>query len=307
MSLFGKLPYLKENQVISGQWERNSYKVLKLLGSGGNGAVYLVEDGAGLLKALKFSMDLFGLNSEYRVLVFLRSCSELQSLNAIPAVFEIDDCQINSKTYYFIVMEYCQGENLRNFRGRLGIKDAALVARKVAVFLECLHRTGFVFGDLKPGNIIFNFKTEQIYIIDYGSVTVKGGKLRQFTPSYDRATWQAGARVADESYDMFSLGMLLVVLVSGNVRRGRYKHPDKVIEEISGRIPNSAVREVVRKALSQNALTCKDIVCRLSVDEIETGFSQNSVSRLKKVLINLVGLASVASLIMSLIYFKQFH
>lgn len=307
MSLFEKLPYLKKNQIISGQWERNRYKILRLLGSGGNGAVYLVEDEAGVLKAVKVSPDFFGLNGEYRILVFLRSCSEIQKLNAVPAVFEIDDCKINSRIYYFIVMEYCQGEDLKKYKGKLSLNDAAIVGRKVAVFLDCLHRTGFVFGDLKPGNIIFDFKTGHTYIVDYGSVTVKGKKLRQFTPSYDRATWQAGVRVADESYDMFSLGMLLAVLLLGDIKQSRYKHPNEVMEEISRRIPNPVIRDAVRKALTQDALTCDDIACSLSSDELECNPCQNNMYRFNNILINLVGLTSIISLIMTMIYFNRFR
>lgn len=279
MIFFEKPPFLKKGQVISGQWEGNRYKIIKSVGSGGSGAVYLVEDEAGCLKALKVSPDLYGLNSEYRFQVYLRSFRELQSLNVIPGAFEIDDCYIDSRNYRFIVMEYCKGEELGKFRGRLGLKDAALVGRKVAVFLDCLHRVGFVFGDLKPGNIIFNFKTGQIYVVDYGSVTVKEGKLRQFTPSYDRATWQAGARVADESYDMFSLGMLLAVLISGKITRSRYKHPEKMTEDIPARIPNSSMREAVRKALTQSALTCSDIFSPLSGDEFERAMADNGINR----------------------------
>ncbi len=307
MSFLEKLPSLKKDQIISGRWEGNHYKILRTIGTGGSGTVYLVKDEEGCLKALKVSPDLFGLNSEYRVLVFLRSCRELMSLNVVPAVSELDDCQIDSRIYYFIVMEYCRGENLGKFKGRLSLKDAALVGRHVACFLDCLHRTGFIFGDLKPGNIIFNFETGHTYVVDYGSVTVKGGKLRQFTPSYDRATWQAGERVADESYDMFSLGMLLVVLVSGNIRRSQYKHPDKIKEEISGRISNSVMREAVRKALSQNSLSCSDIFSHLTGIEFEGGSTYNSVYRVNSILIKLVGLTSAVSLIVSLIYFNQFR
>lgn len=279
MSFYEKPPFLKNGQVISGQWERNRYKILEPVGSGGSGAVYLVEDEAGCLKALKISADLYGLNCEYRFQVYLRSYREMQNLNVIPVVFEIDDCYIDSRTYRYIVMEFCKGEELAKCRGKLGLGDAVLVGRKVAVFLDCLHRMGFVFGDLKPGNIIFNFETGQIYIVDYGSVTIKEGKLRQFTPCYDRATWQAGERIADESYDMFSLGMLLAVLISGKITRRRYKHPDKLTEGISDRISNSTMREVVRRALTQNALTCSDIFSPLSGDEFETAMTENGINK----------------------------
>ena len=52
-------------------------------------------------------------------------------------------------------------------------------------------------------------------IIDWGGVTPMGCSVKEFTPVYDRASWDKGIRTADAEYDLFSLSMLFAVLLLG--------------------------------------------------------------------------------------------
>lgn len=292
------LPALKKGQIILGRWERGRYKILSRIGCGGNGSVYLVEDQKGLHKAIKISTDIYGITCEYRIMVFLRCCRELSNTRIMPQVYEIDDFQVGSTVYHFIVMEYCTGKNLGLYKGRLKEIDAARVVSRVARFLNHLHRAGLVFGDIKPSNIIYNFNTGSVRVIDYGSVTAKGKRLKQFTPGYDRESWNAGPRTADERYDMFALGLLLAALVLGKLYPGNSS--GKSYTELTERIKNRDLKEIVSKALAQTADDCGELANSLT-RVLEEWAAPNRFN--PGTIINYFGAASAASFILGLVYY----
>lgn len=298
MNKAGRSPVFKKGQMISGRWEHGRYRILRRIGCGGNGLVYQVEDQQGLLKAVKISPDIYALTCEYRIMVFLRCCRELSDAHIMPQVYEIDDFQVGSTVYHFIVMEYCPGKNLGLYKGRLKEIDAVRVGSRVGCFLNYLHRAGLVFGDLKPSNIIYDFQTGSVRVIDYGSVTVKGKPLKQFTPCYDRASWQAGSRTADERYDMFALGLLLAALMLGKLCP--CNNTERSYSELTKGINNRELKKIIVKALAQTADDCGELADNLSLlledGEPPTIFNPETA-------INYVGVASATSFIMSLVYY----
>ncbi|MCK9906216.1 serine/threonine-protein kinase, partial [Frankia sp. Cpl3] len=98
---------------------------------------------------------------------------------------------------------------------RVGTEWAPVMLVQLLARLQVLHSHGWVFGDLKPENIIVTRTEKQVRLIDFGGVTKLGNAVRQFTEEYDRATWQAGDRRAEISYDLFSLAMVMIRLVTG--------------------------------------------------------------------------------------------
>src|SRR5690606_3371376 len=74
--------------------------------------------------------------------------------------------------------------------------------------LEKLHQEGYIFGDLKPDNLIVAGPSPKIRLLDVGGVTKIGRSVKEFTSFYDRAYWGAGSRKAEPSYDLFSLAMV---------------------------------------------------------------------------------------------------
>lgn len=292
------LPVLKRDHIISGRWERGHYKVLNRIGCGGNGSVYLVEDRKGLLKAVKISTDIYSITCEYRTMIYLRCCHELKASHIMPQVYELDEFQMGQTVYHFIVMEYCPGKNLGLYKGRLDELDAIKVGKQISAFLNDLHKAGLVFGDLKPSNIIYDFDTGSVKVIDYGSVTVKGKRLNQFTPGYDRASWQAGSRTADERYDMFALGIFLAAMVLGKLCS--CNNSQQLYSRVMERIKNRDFKNIVLKALTQTANNCGELADNLSClleewippDRLSTG-----------TVVNYFGAASAASFIASLVYY----
>jgi serine/threonine-protein kinase len=294
---------LKYGQIVTGCWERKSYTITKLIGRGGTGVVYLAKDKWGKPWAMKISTDVVGISHEHRILRFLNNRREVSGLTIVPKVMELDDFRIGSKVYHYIITEYCRGVNLGRYSGGLSLYNAAVIGRQVAEFLNRLHDQGFVFGDLKPGNLVYNFKSSMVYIVDFGSVTIKGQALKQYTPGYDRMSWGAGTRIADESYDVFALGLLLSTIILGK-SCGKDK-PDlpSLISRASDRIQNPMLRGTIAGILKQENFTTRDVVENLLLI-IEEERSVKSL-RASTWFVRIVGAASAAAFVLSLAYYYQ--
>lgn len=79
--------------------------------------------------------------------------------------------------------------------------------------LRRLHEYGWVFGDLKPENVLVGSYGE-VELIDYGGVSSIGRSVKQFTEWYDRGFWNAGGRTAEPSYDWFSFAVVCIHLLA---------------------------------------------------------------------------------------------
>ncbi len=303
LKAFNLQPVLRSGQKITGRWERNSYRIVRLLGQGGTGLVYLVQNDNGGLRAMKISADVTGITYEHRILVFLNRCGRIKELGIVPEVYELDDFQIGKTVYHYIVTRYCPGTNLGTCLGRLRNRHVAVIGKQVAGFLSRLHEEGFIFGDLKPGNIVYDFPTGKINIIDYGSVSVKGHSLKQYTPGYDRASWQVGTRIADEQYDMFALGILLTALAVGKRELSPGGGLSGLISLVTRRIEPGHLQKTIVKALRQEAAGCREIALCLSVAEKESETAKSG--RENTMFVHIVGAASVISFILSLAYYYQ--
>jgi beta-lactam-binding protein with PASTA domain/predicted Ser/Thr protein kinase len=126
----------------------------------------------------------------------------------------------------FLVMEHIDGGNLaRATRERLPLRpaDAASYARPVAQALAYAHAQGVVHRDLTPSNVLVERKSGRVVATDFGlarvarsssSLTAPGALLG--TPEY----WspeQALGRDSDEPADMYALGCILYLLLSGHL------------------------------------------------------------------------------------------
>src|SRR5690606_7082586 len=88
--------------IISGKWQKRRYQLLKELGAGANGVVYLAKDSSRHV-ALKMSMDSYSITSEVNV---LKALAKVQGYVLGPFLYEMDDWDTGGKTIHFYVMEY---------------------------------------------------------------------------------------------------------------------------------------------------------------------------------------------------------
>ncbi|WP_217349575.1 phosphoribosylaminoimidazolesuccinocarboxamide synthase [Herbaspirillum sp. VT-16-41] len=73
-----------------------------------------------------------------------------------------------------------------------------------------MHKAGWVFGDLKPDNLIVTGPPSKIRSIDVGGTTIQGRAIKEFTEFYDRGYWGLGTRKADPAYDLFAAAMIII-------------------------------------------------------------------------------------------------
>ena len=135
------------------------YKVERMLGTGGMGAVYLVRHGVlDSLFALKILDAATARKGGDFVTRFIRE-AKLASNIRHPNLVAVHDAGQDEKTgLYYLVMDYLPGGTLRDMiheRGRIPAGEAVRIARQVAAALVTAHERGMVHRDIKPENIMF--------------------------------------------------------------------------------------------------------------------------------------------------------
>ncbi|MBP1999795.1 serine/threonine-protein kinase [Paenibacillus shirakamiensis] len=239
---------LSTGDVIGGR-----YKIEKKLGSGGTSYVYLAEDLKlpGKRWAIKETLtapDYFGnLEEEARLLIQLHHAR-------LPHV--IDFFPPDSAGYTYLIMDYIQGVTLDVFlehqQGRMSLVQICNIAGQICEGLMYLHQHDppIVYRDLKPSNLMIDAGGE-VRFIDFGIArhykhdqtedTVKLGTIGFASPE------QYGGRQTDTRSDLYSLGALLLYLVTGGEQTEWTNISDKLL---ASQVPASLYR-VVKTLLHQ--------------------------------------------------------
>ncbi|MBA3256807.1 MAG: protein kinase [Pyrinomonadaceae bacterium] len=213
----------------------NRYRILRQLGAGGMGEVYLALD-AKLERhvALKLLPDKFILDKE-RLHRFVREAKAASALNH-PNIITIHEIGEENGAH-FIATEYIEGETLRRKlqTERLEIDETLSIAMQIAAALDAAHRNGIVHRDIKPENVMLR-EDELVKVLDFG--------LAKLTEKKDDATSdteaptqvlvkttlgvvmgttaymspeQARGREVDARTDIFSLGAVMYEMLTGRL------------------------------------------------------------------------------------------
>ncbi|MFK7696875.1 protein kinase domain-containing protein [Paenibacillus sp. HJGM_3] len=250
---------LAEGTWISGKWNKNKYEVVRRLGEGANGQVYLVRSSK-TAYALKVGFDTVDLQMEVNV---LRSLDK-----GVPPgsryLLEADDLTLTDRDYPFYVMRYVRGAHPQAFLHKQGMDWFEVLGYDLLKKLSALHRRGYIFGDLKMDNVIVS-EFGQADLVDYGGVTEKGRSVKQFTEVYDRGYWNAGSRKADEAYDLFSFAVLSLHLADTRNRFASFiaslpqnRHLDDLIAAAQESPACQRFRPVLLKALTGQYRTSQE-------------------------------------------------
>lgn len=191
---------------LKGKWHKKTYTVIRLLGEGATGAVYLVQSINGLV-AVKVGIDSMAITTEVNV---LRQFSKKQGVALGPKLLDVDDLIFGTHTYPFYAMEYVKGEALIPFMRGKGPEWLGLLILQLLGDLENLHKEGWAFGDLKPDNLLVTGPPSRVRWLDVGGTTLLGRSIKEYTEFYDRGYWTLGSRKAEPSYDLFSVAMIMI-------------------------------------------------------------------------------------------------
>ncbi|QEL13373.1 serine/threonine-protein kinase [Limnoglobus roseus] len=261
-------PYLSGQRIGRLPEVFGRYRILRILGRGGMGEVYLAFDQSLERQvALKIPVADGGVSPDdlERFHREARAAAGLGHPNICPVH---DVGQVDGVTFF--TMAYIDGASLaqRMQEGRFSVERAITLIHKLAQALDLAHRTGIVHRDLKPANILMNAAGEPL-ITDFGLVRrtdpstpalTKSGAILG-TPTYmspEQIDSKFG-RVGPAS-DLYSLGVILYELLTGvapfqgSLTEILYRvvysppaRPTDLCPDVS-----SAVEAVVLKALAKN-------------------------------------------------------
>jgi serine/threonine protein kinase len=231
------------------------YRLLRKLGAGGMGEVFLAEDTRlGRQVALKLLAPELAKDEMHRrrFVREARSASALSHPNVcvIHEVGELDDGRP------FIAMEFIEGLTLetRIEGGPIPIEEAVSIIVQVADALEAAHSRGIVHRDIKPANISVDARG-QVKVLDFGlakwmgvdgagagqttSLTTAPGTLLG-TPAF-MSPEQALGRPLDERSDIFSFGAVLYQLLTG-----RLPFPGDSFAEVASKLVQGRYEAIAR-------------------------------------------------------------
>ena len=207
------------------------YRVIRLLGAGGMGEVYLAEDTS--LKR-KVALKVLPRHLTRDPLAMRRLEQEAQIVSALNhanllTVFEF--CHFEGR--HFLVTEFIEGHTVREMvaRGPLEQSKAVDIAAQAAAALSAAHASGVIHRDIKPENIIVR-ADGCVKVLDFGiaklaeplrmaaaaNATTVGratfGNAVLGTPRYMSPEQARGIRL-DKRTDLFSLGAVFYEMLSG--------------------------------------------------------------------------------------------
>jgi len=208
-----------------------TYRVLRALGQGGMGTVYLAEHMLlGRPVALKVLLPRYSMDQE----IVRRFFNEARTVTSIsdPGIVQIFDFGFHVDGSAYLVMEYLEGEPLDarlRRHGRLLPADAVRLVRQCAGSLAAVHAKGIIHRDLKPENLYAVGDPavtggERLKILDFGIAKLVGDDVAISrtrtgvligTPIYMSPEQCRGMGALDFRSDVYSLGCVLFALLAG--------------------------------------------------------------------------------------------
>ena len=252
--VFGAGARVLAGEEIASGTEIGDYRVIREIGRGGMGAVYLAER-SGFHQQVALKIIKRGMDTDQIVRRFVRERDLLASLNH-PNIARLLDGGHTTDGLPFIAMEYVEGETITAFcdQKRLAIEDRIELFRKVCRAVAYAHHNLVVHRDIKPSNILVGADGEP-KLLDFGiakllapdafdntgDLTAAGANL--LTPDYASPEQIRGERVTTAS-DIYSLGVLLYELLSGHRPLLLKNHPSvemlRIVSEQEPRAPSTA-------------------------------------------------------------------
>ena len=254
------------------------YRVLRLLGRGGMGSVFLLENAAGVEVAAKILDPASAGDREARKR-FLREAQLALGVKHPNLVETYDIGEDPDTGLCYILMEYVPGGDLAGRierEGALPISEATRIVYEIAAVLELAREKGIVHRDIKPGNIMFGAdgraKLADLGIARGGirgteTTTVTQTGMMIGTPAYMAPEQMLDAHHVDCRADIYSLGIVFYEMLTGE----RPNKDDTVVQLMAKALKGEPLPDVrtlrpeVSAALAQliGLMTEKDVAKRI--------------------------------------------
>ena len=261
------------------------YEIMRALGAGGMGAVYLACDP-------RFRDFLVALKVLYPGVIRTREARE-RFRNEIVASYRVNHRNVvrayeyfDEETFQAYAMEYVDGGDLAMLmkRSRIEWKVAVGYLEQVASGLEIVHQSGIVHRDLKPENLLMT-STGIVKISDFGVARLKGSiTLTQAgamvgTPKYVSPEYVETGE-CDHRGDIYAVGVIAYELLSGrspfradsrvSMMMERFKKDPNDLYRIVPECPPGVI-EVIKKAMTVDVLSRYQTATELYEDLVLVG------------------------------------
>ncbi|MGD9747251.1 MAG: protein kinase [Verrucomicrobiales bacterium] len=275
-------------------------EILDYLGRGGMGVVYKArQKSLNRLVALKLLAPERADDPQFAAR-FEKEAHALAALNHPNIVgvydFGVTQTLLSETPTYFLLMEFVDGVNLRQLlqTKRLTPKEALSIVPPVCEALQCAHDHGIVHRDIKPENLLID-KTGAVKIADFGIAkiihretdtpgcsgseqTKASASLPLGTPDY-AAPEQANG-TADHRADIYSLGVVLYEMLTGERPTAKLEAPSKRVQV------DIRIDEIVLKALEKTPelrfATAAEFRAQVETVATEHGSSESSDQRAER-------------------------
>jgi eukaryotic-like serine/threonine-protein kinase len=241
------------------------YRMLRKLGAGGMGEVYLAEDTVlNRRVAIKFVIESADALGRSRLLREAQAAATLEHPN-VCAIYEVGE----HENQPYVAMQYVEGETLaeRLARGPVAPTDATRIATQLAGALAEAHAHGIVHRDIKPQNIMLTPRG-QVKVLDFGlarraqpdnagTLTGTGFGVIAGTLSY-MSPEQLRGELVDPASDVFSFGCVLYEMLSGRHPFARASSAETISAILTEPAPRvepfvpPELERIVRKCLDKN-------------------------------------------------------
>src|SRR5574341_69028 len=218
-------PHARRNQKVGRQV--GSYKLVREIGRGGMGAVYLaVRADREFRQRAAIKLVKRGMDTDFVIRRFRNERQILAALNH-PNIARLLDGGTTTDGLPYFVMEYIEGMPIHRYcdTHRLAVAERLKLFRQVCAAVAYAHEQQVIHRDIKPGNILvtgdgtpklLDFGIAKILDPDLAADTLNptATAMRLMTPDYASPEQARGEQVTDAT-DQYSLGVLLYELLTG--------------------------------------------------------------------------------------------
>ena len=267
----------------SGQKIGERYEIVKSIGEGGMANVYMAQDTIldrkVAIKVLRGDLS----HDEKFIRRFQREALSVSNLSH-PNIVEVYDVGEEEGQHY-IVMEYIEGKTLKQLlqkRGSLTLSEVIDIMNQLTDGLTHAHNAYIIHRDIKPQNIMIE-DDGLIKITDFGiAMALNSTQLTQTNSVMGSVHYlppeQANGKGSTIKSDIYSLGILMYELLTGNVPFKGDNAVEIALKHLKERIPSirrqnptipQSVENIVLKATAKNPKNRYDSVNDMHTDLVE--------------------------------------
>jgi len=241
------------------------YTILELLGEGGFGSVFVAEQDKPVRRRVALKIIKLGMDTAQVVARFEQERQALAILDH-PNIAKVFDAGATETGRPYFVMELCTGEPIDAHCDRhgLGVTDRLELFAQVCAAIQHAHTKGLIHRDIKPSNVLVSTEEggPRVRVIDFGIAKATAGRpseqaifteQRQLvgTPEFMSPEQAEGSADIDTRTDVYSLGVLLYMLLTGTtplesntLRTADFADIPRIIREVEPPRPSTRLSTI---------------------------------------------------------------